>query len=70
MLHETSDRKAFLSEIFNGLKPSGLMLLTEPKMHVSQKQMHDETEMAEDIGFKIFDRPKIAFSHAAVLKKR
>lgn len=69
MVHETPDVTAFLRQIHKILKPGGLLLITEPKLHVSRAEFTRELGYATAAGFSIADRPEIAFSHAAFLKK-
>lgn len=69
MAHEVPDQKRFLSEICGLLKPSGLFLLVEPKMHVPQKFFLKTLETAIDAGFLIKENPKINMSHSALLMK-
>lgn len=69
MVHETPDKKQFLQQINVILKDSGMLLITEPKFHVSRSQFEHEIEIARDVGFRIKDEPKIAFSHAVLLEK-
>jgi ubiquinone/menaquinone biosynthesis C-methylase UbiE len=67
MVHEVSNQKGFLTEIYDLLKPDGLFLLVEPKIHVSKRGFLRTLETAEDIGFFIKDNPKIRISHSALL---
>ncbi len=69
MVHETENIERFLSEIYSGLKSGGMLLITEPKFHVSLDDINKEIEIAEGLGFKLTDRPGISFSHTALLKK-
>ncbi len=70
MVHETEDNKQFLSEVFDGLKDKGMLFITEPKFHVSPKELNEEIEIAESIGFKVKERPIISFSHSVLLEKK
>lgn len=69
MVHETQDAEKFFKEVFAVLKPSGLLLVAEPKFHVSARHFKKETDAAKTIGFMVKDEPRIAFSHAAVFEK-
>ncbi len=69
MVHETQDKKAFLHQVRDALKGSGLLLITEPKFHVSRSQFEHEIDIAKDAGFRIKDEPKITFSHSVLLEK-
>lgn len=69
MIHEVSDRSHFLNEIASKMKSDGLMLIAEPRIHVSKEHFEKTLEIAKIAGFSIIDRPKIFFSYAALLKK-
>jgi ubiquinone/menaquinone biosynthesis C-methylase UbiE len=69
MVHEVPDKKRFFDEIRNLLKPDGLFLLVEPKMHVPQKLFIQTLETAKGAGFLIKENPKINMSHSALLMK-
>ena len=69
MVHETEDIQQFIQEIYDSLKNGGLLLITEPKFHVSLKALNEEIDIAESVGFKIKEKPKITFSHSVLLEK-
>jgi len=69
MIHETRDKTKFFKKIFKGLKNQGLLLVTEPKFHVSQQALGDEIKSAENAGFKVKDKPKISLSRSVLLEK-
>jgi ubiquinone/menaquinone biosynthesis C-methylase UbiE len=69
MVHEVPDRKRFLSQIADTLKPGGTMLLAEPKLHVSKNNFLDTVKLVQDLGFKVIQQPKIFLSNASLLKK-
>jgi ubiquinone/menaquinone biosynthesis C-methylase UbiE len=69
MVHETEDNELFLKEVYESLKSGGLLFITEPKFHVSLKELNEEIEIAESIGFKVKERPNITFSHSVLLEK-
>jgi ubiquinone/menaquinone biosynthesis C-methylase UbiE len=69
MVHEVRERKRFLSQIASILKPSGILLVAEPILHVSKVNFTATLNFAQEIGFQVIDRPKIFLSNTAVLKK-
>jgi len=69
MVHEVPDQVHFLSEIASKLKPDGLMLIAEPRMHVSKENFKKTLEIAKSAGLSLVDRPKIFLSYAVLLKK-
>lgn len=68
-LHEVPDQRRCLSEIYDLLKPNGLFLLAEPKIHVPEKYFFHTLKTAKDVGFFIKEKPEIRISHSAVLTK-
>jgi ubiquinone/menaquinone biosynthesis C-methylase UbiE len=69
MVHEVTDQGHFLNEIASKLKPDGLMLIAEPKIHVSKEHFAKTLEIAKTAGLSVTDTPKIFLSHTALLKK-
>jgi ubiquinone/menaquinone biosynthesis C-methylase UbiE len=69
MVHEVPDRARFINEIASKLKPGGLWLLAEPKVHVSTKDFNRTLEIAKSAGLSVVDKPWIFISNAVVLKK-
>jgi ubiquinone/menaquinone biosynthesis C-methylase UbiE len=69
MLHEVPDQDRMLGEIFQLLKPGGKLLLAEPPLHVTKKAFARETAVAEEVGFRIADRPRVRWSNAVLLAK-
>ena len=70
MFHEVPNQKKLLEEIKSILKPNGNILIVEPKLfHVSKQAFEKTIKKAEEIGFKIADRPKVVLSRAVVLRK-
>ncbi|MCU0579476.1 MAG: class I SAM-dependent methyltransferase [Desulfobacterota bacterium] len=67
MVHEVPDQRAFLTEIRRMLKPNGSFLLVEPVIHVSGKSFQRTLETAKEVGFLLRERPKIRWSHSALL---
>ncbi|MCD4819492.1 MAG: class I SAM-dependent methyltransferase [Candidatus Cloacimonetes bacterium] len=70
MIHETPDANDFLKQIYNLLKPTGKLFLSDPKMHVSEECFDKTIAEAEDIGFQIISRPDIVMSRTVVLLKK
>jgi ubiquinone/menaquinone biosynthesis C-methylase UbiE len=69
MVHEVPDRQRFLGEIVSLLKAGGLLLIVEPKVHVSKKSFEATISIAKGLGLTIVSEPKIFISYAALLKK-
>jgi len=69
MAHEVEDERTFFKQIFAILKPTGTLLIAEPRMHVSRARFEELLSLAREAGFVESDFPRIGFSRAAVLKK-
>jgi ubiquinone/menaquinone biosynthesis C-methylase UbiE len=69
MLHEVPDQDRMLGEIFHLLKPGGKLLLAEPPLHVTKKAFAREAAVAEEVGFRIADRPRVRWASAVLLGK-
>jgi ubiquinone/menaquinone biosynthesis C-methylase UbiE len=69
MVHEIPEKAPFLQQVYEVLKDSGLLLIAEPKFHVSRSQFEEEKDIARQIGFGIKEEPKITFSHSVVFTK-
>lgn len=69
MVHEVPEKSKFLQEIHAALKDSGLLLIAEPKFHVSKSKFENEKDIARNAGFKINEEPKIALSHSGLFEK-
>ena len=67
MLHEVPDQARLLGEIHSCLKGGGKLLLAEPPIHVTAKTFEKEVAVAEEVGFNVVDRPRLRWSHAALL---
>jgi len=69
MIHEVRNQKRFIEELASILKPNGLMLIIEPKFHVSKKAFGTMVDMIKEIGFAVVDNPKVFISRAIALTK-
>ena len=67
MAHETNNISKFFYQIKKVLGPEACLLITEPKFHVRRKNFEAELRTAHQAGFKVKERPTIAFSWAALL---
>jgi ubiquinone/menaquinone biosynthesis C-methylase UbiE len=68
MVHEVPDKEPFFLELKSILNEGGRFLLIEPKLfHVSEKEFRATTALAERVGFKIHEGPRLPFSWSAVL---
>jgi ubiquinone/menaquinone biosynthesis C-methylase UbiE len=69
MVHEVPDRDRFFSEITSKLKRDGLLLLAEPRLHVSKESFNKTLRIAKSAGLSVVEQPKIFLSYSALLKK-
>jgi ubiquinone/menaquinone biosynthesis C-methylase UbiE len=67
MLHEVPDQGAFLSGIRTLIKPTGVFLLAEPKLHVPRKSFLRSLKTAQGAGWVVREEPPIRMSHSALL---
>ncbi len=70
VVHEVPDVLGFFGELSKAMKSVGRCLVAEPKGHVSLEKFEATLSMAHDKGFLVIARPKIAWSHAALLTKQ
>lgn len=69
MVHEVPNKDSFFKELKNLLNEHGQFLLIEPKLfHVSKEEFQTTITLAESVGFKIHQGPKLPFSWSAILK--
>ena len=66
MVHEVRDPAAFLAEIRSALKPSGRLLVVEPKVHVPASRFAETVRAAQQAGFEVAERPRVRFSRSVL----
>ena len=66
MLHEVLDPERLFAEVRSFLRPSGQLMIAEPRLHVSQTQFFETIEQAEKSGFKVAEGPRIRLSRSIV----
>jgi ubiquinone/menaquinone biosynthesis C-methylase UbiE len=69
VVHEVPNATQFFDEINRTLKPTGRLLIVEPKGHVSEKDFNMTISGAQQNGFEIIDNPSMLRSHTMLLKK-
>jgi ubiquinone/menaquinone biosynthesis C-methylase UbiE len=69
VVHEIPNTTRFFDETYRALKPTGSLLITEPKGHVSEKDFQRTISIAQQNGFKINDNPSIPRSRTMLLEK-
>ena len=66
MLHEVSDPEQFLAEVRSFLRPSGHLMIAEPRLHVAKTRFSAAIQQAERSGFRVAEGPKIRLSRSIV----
>jgi ubiquinone/menaquinone biosynthesis C-methylase UbiE len=69
VVHETLSVERFFREVATALKPGASTLIVEPSGHVHAEKFDAEVQAAETAGLVVVGTPKIARSHAALLRK-
>jgi len=69
VVHEVPDQKILFKEIYSSLKKNGLLLISEPKGHVTKEEFEKAIIFAQSNGMKKVDSPNIHGNHSAVLRK-
>jgi cyclopropane fatty-acyl-phospholipid synthase-like methyltransferase len=69
MVHEVKDNPRFFARLSAILKPTGKILIAEPRMHVPHSRFQKELEDARAAGFHISDNPRVRISRAVILSK-
>ena len=68
MAHEVADRGRLFAELLAALKPGGLLLLVEPRMHVPESLFAEIVAASESEGFELLGEETIRLSRAVVLR--
>jgi ubiquinone/menaquinone biosynthesis C-methylase UbiE len=69
VVHEVPDQHRLFTDIIQSLKKGGLLLISEPKGHVTKENFESSLMIAQRNGMERRDSPDIQRSHSAVLKK-
>lgn len=70
MAHEVPDQEKLFTQLYVVLKDEGKFLLAEPRLHVSKAQFDMAVSLAQNVGFKLLDRPSVALSLAALFARQ
>lgn len=68
MVHEVPDPKTFFQQIRTCLKSKGMILIAEPKLHISLRKFKEILVLAQESGLTICETPSFRFSRSAVLR--
>ena len=69
VVHEVPHKKLLFEEMHRAMKPGALMLLSEPRGHVSEREFSDTISIAREAGFEEVETLKITKSHAVLMRK-
>jgi ubiquinone/menaquinone biosynthesis C-methylase UbiE len=67
MVHEVPDAGRFFTEIKTSLAPGGVMLIAEPKMHVSAESFAAMVEVCRKLGFSTAPVSNVTISRSVLL---
>ncbi len=70
LVHEVPDIKILFTEVFETLKSRGKVLVSEPKGHVTDKELAETAAIAEEVGFEVIGQPNIKQSRSVLLQKK
>ena len=69
VIHEVPDPRAAFSQILGALTPLGRLLFLEPKGHVSDERFEASLGVAQEVGFRLVERPPVRRNHAVLLER-
>lgn len=69
MVHEVRRPNGFFEQVYACLKSESMLMLAEPRIHVSAKFFKKLVNGAQNAGFSLCDEPRIRLSRAAVFSK-
>ncbi len=69
MVHEVEDMRRFFDQVKSILKPKGVFLIVEPRVHVSGRRFKGMLDIARDAGFHTDNAPPVSWSRAVLLRK-
>ncbi|HVO66156.1 MAG TPA: class I SAM-dependent methyltransferase [Syntrophales bacterium] len=67
MVHEVPELMHFFVNVKEIMKPKAFFLIAEPRFHVTKRRFNNTLRTAQEMEFKIVDRPEISLSYAAML---
>jgi ferredoxin-NADP reductase len=69
VVHEVPDQHKLFEEIHRAMRPGALLLLSEPKGHVTTEAFEKTLAIAQGTGFKAESNAQIKQSHSVLLRK-
>ncbi|NIV91680.1 methyltransferase domain-containing protein [candidate division KSB1 bacterium] len=69
VMHEVPKQENFLHEIYDAMRPAGLLLISEPAGHVSESDFVSTEKAAEQQGFVVVQRPRVKKTLSVLMRK-
>jgi ubiquinone/menaquinone biosynthesis C-methylase UbiE len=69
-VHEVPNLRRLLDDIHRNLRPDGKFMVAEPIGHVTATDFQVMLTLAEEVGFREQERPRVRLSRAVILVKR
>ena len=69
VVDEVPDKQNLFRELYESLRQGGVLLVAEPRNHVSKEAFEEVLSIAERVGFSVSNRPAIRGSLSVILKK-
>jgi ubiquinone/menaquinone biosynthesis C-methylase UbiE len=70
LVHEVPDKENLFCEIRDAMKPAAQFLIAEPKGHVTEKEMDNSLQLAENAGFVQLERGLNGYMCYALMQKK
>ena len=70
MVHEAPDKNRLFTEFSTAMKKGSLLLIAEPKNHITQNKVAEYIEEAGRAGLRCVEKPLIPLSHTLLLRKK
>ena len=68
LVHEVPDKERLFAEMYDTMKPTGKLLMAEPRGHVSKIDFERTVSLVQSAGFEVIGYPEIWRSHAVLLR--
>lgn len=70
VVHEIPDQNNLLKEMYEALKPNGILFVAEPRGHVVREAFDKFILLAQQKGFSMSEMPDVPGSHSAIFTKK
>jgi ubiquinone/menaquinone biosynthesis C-methylase UbiE len=69
VVHEVPDTRRLLGEVRANLRPGGTFFVAEPRLHVPAEQFQGMVKLAEELGLRLTEEPRVRLCRAAVFAR-